>query len=114
MTTRCLHRLLPIFGALIFLTGQLAFTAQAQVPPANDDFVNAEVLPTDTTWLGSNVDATSEPGEPAHAGVPTGSFSSTLLFDRAMSVGASLTPVRLMTNDFSTKSPPASVERTRT
>ncbi|MDH3297972.1 MAG: hypothetical protein OEM96_06825, partial [Gemmatimonadota bacterium] len=72
MTTRYLHRVLPIFGAVLALMGQYPFAAQAQVPPANDDFVNAEVLPTDGTWLGSNIDATVEPGEPLHDGVPTG------------------------------------------
>ncbi|MDH3629288.1 MAG: hypothetical protein OES25_16755, partial [Acidobacteriota bacterium] len=71
MTKSQMHRVLSILGVLIALTA--SFTAQAQVPPANDDFVNAEVLPTDTTWLGSNVDATAEPGEPSHAGVSTGS-----------------------------------------
>jgi hypothetical protein len=73
MNMRHLHRVLPIFGAVFALAGLFPFAARAQVPPANDDFVNAEVLPTDGTWLGSNANATAEPGEPAHAGVPTGS-----------------------------------------
>ncbi len=45
--------------------------AHAQGAPANDDFVNAEPL-AEGTWLGSNVGATSEPGEPGHASVPIG------------------------------------------
>ena len=73
MITRYLHRLLPILGATLVLAGPFPSAVQAQVPPANDDFVNAEALPTDGTWLGSNVNATAEPGEPAHASVPTGS-----------------------------------------
>jgi hypothetical protein len=36
--------------------------------PANDMFANAAAVFTGTTWRGSNVGATKEPGEPAHAG----------------------------------------------
>jgi len=49
-----------------------AMPAAAQAP-ANDNFVDAELLANDGTWLGDNISATAEPGEPQHAGVPTGS-----------------------------------------
>lgn len=48
----------------------LALPGVAQaVPPANDNFANAEVLggPPDQA-VGSNTEATTEPGEPAHGG----------------------------------------------
>src|SRR4051812_44468210 len=41
--------------------------------PQNDDFANAEPLPSDTDAVGySNEGATKEPGEPDHAGSPGG------------------------------------------
>jgi hypothetical protein len=41
-------------------------------PPANDDFDDAQVLPafTPIVFQGGNTDATAEPGEPQHRGVP--------------------------------------------
>jgi subtilisin len=38
-------------------------------PPPNDNFANSEDLGSGST-SGTNVDATAEPGEPAHAGIP--------------------------------------------
>jgi lysophospholipase L1-like esterase len=42
------------------------------VPPPNDDFANAQNLGTGSTASpsGTNVDATAQPGEPDHAGLP--------------------------------------------
>jgi subtilisin family serine protease len=47
----------------------------APVRPANDDFANATAFPvaSTTTLTGSSVNATPEPGEPAHADVGYGS-----------------------------------------
>jgi hypothetical protein len=41
-------------------------------PPANDDFANAQDLGSESSASasGTNVDATAEPGEPDHAGIP--------------------------------------------
>jgi lysophospholipase L1-like esterase len=50
-----------------------AFPASAlAAPPSNDDFVNAEDLGGElsASASGTNVDATAEPGEPDHAGIP--------------------------------------------
>ena len=42
---------------------------QSDPPPANDDFVNAQIVTgTQGSVNGTNVGATKEPGEPAHAG----------------------------------------------
>jgi hypothetical protein len=52
----------------------LASPAAAQAPPPNDNFANASPLTgTEATAVGTNVDATKEPGEPNHAGDPGGS-----------------------------------------
>jgi hypothetical protein len=52
----------------------LAAPAAAQAPPPNDSFATATPLEgTETTAIGTNVDATKEPGEPNHAGDPGGS-----------------------------------------
>jgi hypothetical protein len=54
---------LGVLGALLF-----AERANAAAPP-NDMFTNAELLAGDSgTFAGSTADATTEPGEPAHAG----------------------------------------------
>ena len=47
-------------------------------------------------------------------GAPTALFSAIEVTGRAMSVGVSLTLVTKIVNAFSVKSPPWSVERTRT
>jgi lysophospholipase L1-like esterase len=50
-----------------------AFPASAlTAPPSNDDFANAENLggESSASASGTNVDATAEPGEPDHAGIP--------------------------------------------
>jgi hypothetical protein len=53
----------------------LAAPAAAQAPPANDNFASAAILSgTEATAVGTNVDATEEPGEPNHAG-DAGGFS---------------------------------------
>ena len=45
-----------------------AFNLYLRLPPANDDFVNRLVVAnTNVTVLGTNANATSEPGEPIHA-----------------------------------------------
>ncbi|MCX6924825.1 MAG: hypothetical protein NT154_16680, partial [Verrucomicrobia bacterium] len=45
-----------------------AFNLYLRLPPANDDFANRFVVAnTNVTILGTNADATSEPGEPIHA-----------------------------------------------
>src|SRR5262245_40950878 len=47
--------------------------AVAQVRPANDNFANAiQLVGTNLTAHGSNVNATKERGEPNHAGQPGG------------------------------------------
>jgi hypothetical protein len=58
----------------LLFTGMFAIcqNALAQIPPANDDFAAATILAVDGTLLGTNVDATEEPGEPDHAGNPGG------------------------------------------
>jgi hypothetical protein len=51
-----------------------AFTfvpSAAAAPPANDDFANAQIIAGDSgTLAGTNIDATAEPNEPDHAGLP--------------------------------------------
>jgi hypothetical protein len=50
-----------------------AAPAAAQAPPPNDSFAAAVALTgTEATAVGTNVDATKEPGEPNHAGEPGG------------------------------------------
>jgi hypothetical protein len=72
LNSRDQHVFWPAFAtALILFSG--ALSAAAQVAPANDDFANAELLTGDGTWLGDNINATAEAGEPLHAGVTTGS-----------------------------------------
>ena len=59
---------------LVLLVCLLAEPAAAQAPPANDSFAAATPLSgTETTAVGSNIDATKEEGEPNHAGDPGGS-----------------------------------------
>ena len=61
------------FGAIVFGVLGLLAQALAQSPPANDNFANALLLNgTNVSVVGSNINATKEPGEPAHAGVPGG------------------------------------------
>lgn len=51
----------------------LAAPAEAGAAPANDDFASAQPLAgTSATTTGTNVEATSEPGEPTHAGIEGG------------------------------------------
>ena len=46
-----------------------AFNLYLRLPPSNDDFANRFVVAnTNVTTLGTNANATSEPGEPNHAG----------------------------------------------
>ena len=62
--------LLLALSAFLWLC--LGETASAEAP-ANDDFANAEVLSgLSASTTGTNVDATSEPGEPNHAVVGSG------------------------------------------
>ena len=50
-----------------------AIPLTVNVPPSNDDFVNAQPLSgIDVTTTGDNQFATSEPGEPSHGGYPPG------------------------------------------
>jgi hypothetical protein len=60
------------------------------VPPANDNFVNAEILSGDSVTLrATNVDATKEAGEPDHAGDVGGAsvwYRWTAPFDGTLSV----------------------------
>jgi hypothetical protein len=59
---------------LLWVVCVLAAPAAAQAPPANDSFAAAAALAgTEATAVGTNVDATKEPGEPNHAGEPGGS-----------------------------------------
>jgi hypothetical protein len=59
--------------ALLVLACVLAAPAAAQAPPPNDSFASAAPLSgTEATAVGTNVDATKEPGEPDHAGDPGG------------------------------------------
>lgn len=59
-------------AALVCAAAALTFVPSvAAAPPANDDFVNAETIAGDSGSLdGTNLEATAEPGEPAHAGYP--------------------------------------------
>jgi hypothetical protein len=59
---------------LLVLACLLAAPAAAQAPPPNDSFASAAPLAgTEATAVGTNVDATKEPGEPDHAGDRGGS-----------------------------------------
>lgn len=54
-------------------TGALVLNWSPEVPPANDNFTNAQVISGTTgSAAGSNVGATRETGEPDHAGVAGG------------------------------------------
>jgi hypothetical protein len=56
-------------GMMLVLAFLLALPSEALAQPPNDSFANAQALSGSTVRAtGSNVDATSEPGEPAHAG----------------------------------------------
>lgn len=74
MACRVRPRFQSILGPLIL--GSLALTATdafAQVGPPNDNFANAITLSgTNLDVVGSNTNATKEPGEPDHAGNPGG------------------------------------------
>jgi hypothetical protein len=52
---------------LVALSALLLVAAAQAAPPANDAFANAQVLPSSGSVAGTNVEATKEPGEPAHA-----------------------------------------------
>ncbi len=56
------------------VTGSISLEIRQPIPPPNDDFADAEQLtgPTPIVADGSNVEASKEPGEPDHAGVPGG------------------------------------------
>src|SRR5258708_39948322 len=48
-------------------------TMFGQMPPANDDFANAATITGMNALVGgTNSNATKEPGEPDHAGIPGG------------------------------------------
>lgn len=55
-------------------TGTFALHLQQATAPANDNFANAQVIPSQTTNYidGSNVAATKQTGEPNHGGFPGG------------------------------------------
>lgn len=54
-------------------TGVVAVAWGPEVPPANNNFTNAQVISGNTgSVTGSNVGANNEAGEPDHAGVPGG------------------------------------------
>ncbi|OWY61755.1 hypothetical protein B7486_62105, partial [cyanobacterium TDX16] len=56
-----------VLVAGVVLLGLLAGTGvAAAAPPSNDDFADATVLGASGSLTGSNVDATSEAGEPDH------------------------------------------------
>ena len=100
-----------------------------QAPPTNDNFVDAQLLTgTSGTVIGGNTNATAEPGEPAHAGVPaahsvwyrwtapdTGLFSFTTAgssFDTTLGVytGSSVsTLTQIAANDDSASFDPTSL-----
>jgi hypothetical protein len=63
-----------LLGTLLGLVCLLPSTsAAAQAGPPNDNFASATILSgTTATATGTNIDATKEPGEPNHAGVPGG------------------------------------------
>ena len=74
-------RVRKLFGGLLVLAVVtsigLAPPARAVVPPPNDNFASAQALVGNTgTTTGTNLNATAEPGEPAHANGPTGPFAS--------------------------------------
>ena len=49
----------------------LLLLSSANAAPLNDPFASPEPV-DEGSWFGTNVNATSEPGEPQHAGVPVG------------------------------------------
>lgn len=68
----CISRL-GLVPTLVLGTSLVAFVTPAQTPPPNDNFIDAiSIDSTNTMVLGSNDDATKEPGEPDHAGNPGG------------------------------------------
>ncbi len=62
--------IVAILSLLLLLLPTTDAPAQSAIP--NDQFVDAEVLATDGTLTATNVDASSELGEPVHAGVGGG------------------------------------------
>ncbi|MDP3208442.1 MAG: immunoglobulin domain-containing protein, partial [Rhodoglobus sp.] len=61
--------------------GLIQLAWQTTPAPANDDFVNAQVLTgTSGTVTGSNATATGEPGEPSHSKEGTGTTKSSIWY----------------------------------
>src|SRR5690348_1363807 len=68
-------RCLVLGVCLSAIWGVTLSTARAQ--PTNDNFAEAEEISGQTgTAFGSNFDATSEPDEPVHVGIPTDAGAS--------------------------------------